>query len=76
LPYSSLADVNAMAQNDLNERLTKIVIRQAIRVWAKDRIRNEAAKKGDDVGTILFNVWNTLPEQPDTRSWQTLPAQV
>ncbi|MDW2008907.1 hypothetical protein R7P37_26130, partial [Vibrio sp. 431] len=76
LPSSTLADVNAMAQNDLNERLTTIVIRQAIRVWAKDRIRKEAAKKGDDVGNILFNVWNTLTEQPDTRSWQTLPAQV
>ncbi len=45
LPSSTLADVNAMAQNDLNERLTTIVIRQAIRVWAKDRIRKEAAKK-------------------------------
>ncbi|HHF2913072.1 COG3014 family protein [Vibrio diabolicus] len=76
LPSSTLTDVNAMAQNDLNERLTTMVIRQALRVWAKDRIRKEAAKKGDDVGNILFNVWNTLTEQPDTRSWQTLPAQV
>ncbi|CAE6918217.1 hypothetical protein ACOMICROBIO_LMKGKHOH_03149 [Vibrio sp. B1FIG11] len=75
LPSSTLADVNAMAQNDLHERLTTIVIRQAIRVWAKDRIRKEAAK-GDDVGNILFNVWNTLTEQPDTRSWQTLPGTV
>ncbi|MGP8308233.1 COG3014 family protein [Vibrio sp. YIC-376] len=76
LNSSTLADVNAMAQNDLNERLMSIVIRQALRVWAKDRIRKEAAKKGDDVGNLLFNVWNTLTEQPDTRSWQTLPAQV
>lgn len=45
LPSSTLADVNTMAQNDLNERLTTIVIRQAIRVWVKDRIRKEAAKK-------------------------------
>ncbi|MGY0616354.1 COG3014 family protein [Vibrio sp. FJH11] len=76
LNASTLADVNAMAQNDLNERLMSIVIRQAIRVWAKDRIRKQAAQKGDDVGNLLFNVWNTLTEQPDTRSWQTLPAQV
>lgn len=76
LNSSILADINAMAQNDLNERLMTIVIRQAIRVWAKDRVRKEAAAKGDDVGNILFNVWNTLTEQPDTRSWQTLPAQV
>ncbi|MGR5320386.1 COG3014 family protein [Vibrio alfacsensis] len=75
LPASTLVDVNAMAQNDLQERLASIVIRQAIRVWTKDRIRKEAAQ-GDDVGNLLFNVWNTLTEQPDTRSWQTLPAQV
>ncbi len=76
LNASILADVNAMAHNDLNERLMSLVIRQAIRVWAKDRIRQEAAKQGDDVGNLLVNVWNTLTEQPDTRSWQTLPAQV
>jgi hypothetical protein len=76
LNSSTLADVNAMAQNDLNERLMPMVIRQALRVWSKDRIRKEAVRKGDDVGNLLFNVWNTLTEQPDTRSWQTLPAQV
>ncbi len=76
LNSSTLTDVNAMAQNDLNERLMSMVIRQAIRVWAKDRIRKEATKSGDDVGNLLFNVWNTLTEQPDTRSWQTLPGQV
>ncbi|WP_373417312.1 COG3014 family protein [Vibrio sp. D449a] len=72
---SLLTDVDAMAQNDLSERLPSIVIRQALRVVAKDRIRKEAAN-GDDVGNLLFNVWNTLTEQPDTRSWQSLPAQV
>ncbi len=76
LNSSTLVDVNAMAQNDLSERLMSMIIRQAIRVWAKDRIRKEVAKNGDDVGNLMFNVWNTLTEQPDTRSWQTLPAQV
>ncbi len=75
LTSSQLVDVNLMAQNDLSERMTSIVIRQALRVYAKDQIRKSAAK-GDDVGNLLFNVWNTLTEQPDTRSWQTLPGQV
>nr|WP_075707943.1 hypothetical protein [Vibrio panuliri] len=70
-----LADVNLMAQQDLSERMPSIILRQALRVVAKDRIRKEAASK-DDVGNLLFNVWNTLTEQPDTRSWQTLPAAV
>ncbi|HAS6175659.1 TPA: hypothetical protein I7155_14745 [Vibrio vulnificus] len=70
-----LADVDQMAKYDLSERLPSVVIRQALRVVAKDQLRKEAAK-GDDVGNLLFNVWNALTEQPDTRSWQTLPARV
>ncbi|MBW3694589.1 hypothetical protein EK599_02725 [Vibrio sp. T187] len=75
LPSDLLTDVNIMASNDLSERLPSIVIRQALRVYAKDRIRKETAN-GDDVGNILLNVWNTLTEQPDTRSWQSLPGKV
>lgn len=75
LNESLLTDVNLMAQRDLSERMPSIVIRQALRVWAKDQLRKEAAK-GDDVGNILFNVWNTLTEQPDTRSWLTLPGEI
>ncbi|RTZ16926.1 hypothetical protein EJ063_06935 [Vibrio aquaticus] len=70
-----LTDVNLMAQQDLSERMPSIIIRQALRVWAKDRLRKEAAQ-GDDVGNLLFNVWNTLTEQPDTRSWLTLPSEI
>ncbi len=70
-----LTNINVMAENDLSERMPSIVIRQALRVVAKDRIRKETAK-GDDVGNLLLNVWNTLTEQPDTRSWQSLPGMV
>nr|WP_241210352.1 hypothetical protein [Vibrio ichthyoenteri] len=75
LSQDLLADVNLMAQRDLSERMPSIVIRQALRVVAKDQLRKEAAN-GDDVGNLIFNVWNTLTEQPDTRSWQTLPAAI
>ncbi|MCK6262799.1 hypothetical protein KP803_05860 [Vibrio sp. ZSDE26] len=70
-----LADVNLMAQRDLSERMPSMVIRQALRVYAKDQLRKEAAQ-GDDVVNLVFNLWNTLTEQPDTRSWQTLPGEV
>lgn len=75
LKESRLTDVNAMAQRDLSERITAMVIRQALRVWAKDQLRKEATQ-GDDVGNLVFNIWNTLTEQPDTRSWLTLPGHV
>ena len=75
LTSAALTDVNLMAQKNLTERMPAIVIRQVLRVWAKDQIRRQAAKD-NDVGNILFNVWNVLTEQADTRSWLTLPSQV
>ncbi len=76
LRKSQLVDVNLMADNNLSERMPSIVIRQALRVIAKEQIRREAAKNKDDVGNVLLNLWNILTEQADTRSWQTLPAEV
>ncbi|MGR5093157.1 COG3014 family protein [Vibrio maritimus] len=75
LKTDELVDVNLMAQQQLTENMPTILLRQALRVYAKDQIRKSTAKD-DDVGNLLFNVWNTLTEQPDTRSWQTLPSSV
>ncbi|MDE1513581.1 MULTISPECIES: COG3014 family protein [Vibrio] len=68
-------DVNLMASNALSEQMPTLVLRQALRVIAKDQLRKEAAKD-EDVANLVFNIWNTLTEQPDTRSWLTLPATV
>jgi len=76
LNSSQLVDVNLMAERDLVERMPTIIVRQALRVIAKEQIRREAAKDKDDVGNVLLNLWNILTEQADTRSWQTLPAEV
>lgn len=77
--YSSsadlLVDVDAMAQQALSEEIVSIIARQAVRVWVKDRLRKEASGK-DDLGNALFNIWNTVTEQPDTRTWQSLPQYV
>lgn len=74
---SLLTDVNLMAKQNLTERMPSILIRQALRVWAKEELRREATKDNpDDLGNALFNVWNTLTEQPDTRSWITLPGEI
>ncbi|MGR5251664.1 COG3014 family protein [Vibrio astriarenae] len=70
-----LVDVDAMAQQALSEEILGVVTRQAIRVWLKDRIRKRTAGD-DDVGNALFSVWNAVTEQPDTRSWQSLPQYV
>ena len=71
-----MTDVNAMAQYDLSERMPAIIIRQALRVWAKDELRRNATNEAIQLGSALVNIWNTLTEQPDTRSWLTLPGQI
>lgn len=73
---STLSNVNAMAQYNLHEELPAIAVRQALRVLAKNEMRKTAAREGNDVGNVLANIFNTLTEQPDTRSWQSLPATV
>lgn len=70
-----LIDVNQMAVYNLNERMPVLLLRQAIRVLAKNELRKELAKQ-DQIGGLVMNIWNTLTEQPDTRSWMTLPAKV
>ncbi|OLQ73403.1 hypothetical protein BIT28_22020 [Photobacterium proteolyticum] len=73
---SELANVDNMARNSLNEELPVIVVRQALRVLAKDEVRKSAAKNGNELGNALANIFNTLTEQPDTRSWQSLPSSI
>ncbi|MDO6707326.1 COG3014 family protein [Photobacterium sp. 1_MG-2023] len=76
LKATPLANVTQMARQSLNEAMPARVLRQALRVIAKDQFRQAAAQNGDELGNALANIFNTLTEQPDTRSWQSLPAQV
>ncbi len=74
---NAVVDINGMAKNNLNERLPAIVIRQGLRIYAKDSLRKQTrGSSNEEIGNLLINVFNTLSEQPDTRSWQSLPAQV
>lgn len=75
LAEKQLADVHLMAQQDLSERIPMMVVRQALRVVVKDQVRKESTQS-DGIGNLIFNVLNTLIEQPDTRSWLTLPERV
>ncbi|EPZ7318673.1 COG3014 family protein [Vibrio mimicus] len=70
-----VTDVNLMAKQALTEQMPALVLRQALRVVAKDQLRKETTQE-EDVANLVFNIWNTLTEQPDTRSWLTLPAAV
>lgn len=77
LTASLLADTNLMAVNDLSERIPAMVLKQGLRLYTKDQLRHQAAKvDSSGVSELVANIWNMVTEQPDTRSWQTLPAQV
>lgn len=71
-----LTDVNQMAQKSLSEAIPGMAVRQVIRLVAKNEIRRSLEKEGEEVGNFLANVMNTVTEQPDTRSWQSLPENV
>ncbi|PQJ93652.1 COG3014 family protein [Aliivibrio sifiae] len=77
LASDQLADVTLMARNDLNERIPAMVIRQALRVVAKDELRKTSRNtKEEDLANAVLTIFNSLTEQPDTRSWQTLPSLI
>lgn len=73
IDFSLLMDVNTMASYHLRERLPSLIFRQMIRLIAKTQLSRQAGNGGFG---LALNVWNALTEQPDTRSWQTLPAAV
>lgn len=75
LPLNELADVNLMAQQQLSERIPGIALRQLIRLVVKKQIRDETAQD-NPLANLMLNVWNSLTEQPDTRSWISLPSRV
>jgi uncharacterized protein len=71
-----LADVNLMAEKGLTEKLPVVITRQILRLVVKNQLRLEASKSDDaGIANLMINVWNTLTEQPDTRSWTSLPAR-
>ncbi|WP_153448172.1 COG3014 family protein [Vibrio algicola] len=77
LTPSLLADTNVMAKNDLSERIPAMVLKQGLRLYVKDQMLHQAAKNDDSgIANIIVNIWNVATEQPDTRSWQTLPGKV
>lgn len=71
---AQLANVNGMAQNALSEAMPAMAVRQILRVVAKNEMRKSLTEKDDSgIGNLVVNIFNVLSEQPDTRSWQTLP---
>ena len=69
-------DVVGVAGNSLDERAKAIYLKEAARLAAKEVIIREAGKDRDNIVTVLLRLAFMLMEEPDTRSWQTLPAKL
>ena len=68
--------LDALAAKHLKDQLPAMVVRQALRLVAKEEMRQQMSRKGGDVGHILASLYNIASENADTRSWSTLPDNV
>lgn len=68
--------IQALAARQLQDQLPGMVVRQILRLIAKEEMRRKMAKEGGDLGNILASLYNIASERADTRSWGTLPDNV
>ncbi|WP_413110379.1 COG3014 family protein [Thaumasiovibrio sp. DFM-14] len=75
-----LSNVDTMANQALKENMLLTVTRQALRIIAKEQVRQAAVSNTSNdykqLSNVVINIFNVLTEQADTRSWQSLPSMV
>jgi len=69
-------DVAAVGQRELDDRRGRDLARLVARAVTKELAAQAARQKGGDVAGILVRVANIATEVADTRSWESLPAQI
>ncbi|PLY00543.1 MAG: hypothetical protein C0624_11940 [Desulfuromonas sp.] len=75
LPLIS-TDLAEVAVNALDERKTQILAKETARVVGKEVIAQSVGNSFGDAAEILTRLSLLLLEEPDTRSWKTLPARL
>ena len=68
--------LQALVAKELKDQMPHIIVRQALRIIAKEQLRRKMSKEGGDVGNILAGLYGIASEKADTRSWLTLPGDV
>jgi hypothetical protein len=73
-----LIDVSALAVKDLKEQIPTLLVRQALRGFAKYQMQKQSSDHLGIAGQLVANIYNIVSESADRRSWLTLPhtAQV
>ena len=77
LPVTSItSDIGKVARASLEERKRRILAKETARVAAKEALAQAVRKNSGELAEILVRGVLFVTEEPDTRSWQTLPARL
>lgn len=68
-----VVDVGALAVKDLKEQIPALMVRQALRGYAKYELQKQAETQGGWAGQLAASAYNIISESADRRSWLTLP---
>lgn len=67
-------DVNAVAAENLSDRIAWLAAKSAIRAVIKHEMTRKLEKEAGALGQIAGIVFTFISERADLRAWQTLPA--
>jgi len=73
-PLSS--DLGEVARQSLDERKLAIIVKETARVAAKETISQKVGNEHGQAAEAVVRISLFLLEEPDTRSWQTLPGRL
>tara|TARA_R110001592_G_scaffold322098_1_gene600964 strand:+ start:11436 stop:12890 length:1455 start_codon:yes stop_codon:yes gene_type:complete len=71
-----LVDVSALAVKDLKEQIPQLLVRQALRGFAKYQLQKQSGDQLGLAGQLAASLYNVVSESADRRSWLTLPHTV
>jgi hypothetical protein len=60
----------------LDERKQRVLAKETVRVAAKEALAQTIGENSGDLAEVLVRGVLFVTEEPDTRSWQTLPARL
>jgi hypothetical protein len=69
-------DVGKVVKASFKERAALIIAKETARAAAKEAISQQVGNKYDTSAEVVLRGIFFLMEEPDTRSWQTLPARL
>ena len=73
-PYP-LLNINSIVHRALEEEFPGILLRQALRILAKNQLQDEAREADPWLG-LAASIFSALSDYPDLRSWLSLPGSI